>query len=60
MKGGNMEKYQTNRKCKNCEAINWFLIEKSKTVEEYLKENQIKCSSCNCPLYKEKEEKEEE
>jgi len=54
-----MEKYQTNRKCKNCEAVNWFTIEKSKTVEEYIKENEIMCHSCNCSLLKEKEEKKE-
>lgn len=54
-----MEKYQTNRKCKNCEAINWFFIEKGKTVEEYLNEEKINCRSCNCPLFKEEKEKEE-
>ena len=52
-----MEKYQANRKCKNCDSVNWFTIEVGKTVEDYVTELNIKCRSCNCPLFKEKEEK---
>jgi hypothetical protein len=55
-----MVKYQANRKCKNCDSVNWFSIETGTTVEEYVDEEKILCRSCNCSLFKEKEEKAEE
>jgi hypothetical protein len=54
-----MEKYQADKKCKNCGATNWFTILKGQSVEEYISENKISCNNCECSLSKEEKEKEE-
>jgi len=51
------ETYNTEEKCKNCKRTNYInKIPRGTTVEEFLDDKKLKCTTCGCPLYKEKED----
>lgn len=48
------EFYNYDKNCSNCKGTNFLKVKKGVTVKEFIKEQNILCSKCGCPLIEEK------